>query len=310
MSDLWAITTYFNPCRYKTRRVNYERFMEGLARQGVPCFTVECVFDGEEFELPPGPNLLQIRSESLLWQKERLLNLAAQKLPREARYVAWLDADILFENDRWPLQAKHLMDTHPVVQLFTSADRLDEQGNRVGDVVYSFGAVTAGDPELLEAQRYDVHGHTGYAWAMTRELFDKVGLYEHSVVGSSDHFMAHAIYNDYGFCIANALKHDTLQIEHFKAWGQKFHAIVQGRFAVVPGRINHLWHGDLKNRRYFMRMHDVTDLGFNPNTDVEAPEGRPLRWTTTARAKPELIAYFYNYFAARQEDGEQLERAA
>ena len=138
---------------------------------------------------------------------------------------------------------------------------------------------------------------------MRRDVFDEVGLYEHSVVGSSDHFMAHAIYNTYGFCVENALKRDKIQIEHLKAWGTKFYEQVQGRFSVIPGRIEHLWHGDLTNRKYFIRMHEITDLGFNPFTDVQAPHGEPLTWTEHARQKPGLTEYFAHYFAHRKEDG-------
>lgn len=75
-------------------------------------------------------------------------------------------------------------------------------------------------------ERNDIHGYTGYGWAMRREIFDEVGLYEAAVSGSADHFMAHAIFGHYGFCVENALKHDPKQIAHLKAWGTTFHQIV------------------------------------------------------------------------------------
>ena len=103
-------------------------------------------------------------------------------------------------------------------------------------------------------------------------------------------------------CIRNALKHDVTQIAHLQAWGQAFHARVQGRLGVVPGQIRHLWHGDTANRRYFLRMHDITNLGFNPYTDLVARAGHPLEWAPTMD-KPALRDYFAQYFANRQEDG-------
>jgi hypothetical protein len=98
VSDLFVITTYFNPCRYETRRRNYDIFMAGLSKAGVPCITVECAFGNAPFELPPSLNVIQMRANTLLWQKERLLNLAASWLPRSCKYVAWLDCDITFMN--------------------------------------------------------------------------------------------------------------------------------------------------------------------------------------------------------------------
>ena len=98
-NDIWAVTTYFNPCGYKTRRLNYERFISSLTKQGVRCLTVECAFGADKFELPSSSTVMHVRSESVLWQKERLLNIGAASLPRECRYVAWIDADKDSTND-------------------------------------------------------------------------------------------------------------------------------------------------------------------------------------------------------------------
>ena len=81
-SDLWVITSYFNPCRYKTKRENYDTFMEGMRETGANVLTAELAFDNEEFELAPGPAVLQLRGGGVMWQKERLLNLAASIFER------------------------------------------------------------------------------------------------------------------------------------------------------------------------------------------------------------------------------------
>lgn len=304
MIDLYVVTTYFNPCRYRTRRANYDRFRQGIRDAGVPCITVECAFGDAPFELPPALDLVQVRAGSLLWQKERLLNLAASWLPRQCKVVAWLDCDILFDNENWPEELLRVMRTHQVAQVFETCLRLGPAGGVASslDVAESFAAVMGRHPHSLEAGRYDAHGHTGYGWAMRREIFDAVGLYEAAVSGSADHFMAHAVYGHHGFCIENALKHDARQIAHLRAWSDRFHRMANGSLGVVPGRIRHLWHGDATNRRYFLRMHEITDLGFDPWTDLRALPGRPLEWTKSMD-KPELRKYFSNYFASRQEDG-------
>ncbi|WP_241299523.1 hypothetical protein [Burkholderia stabilis] len=304
MSKTAVITTYFNPCGYATRRRNYDLFVEGMRRSGVPCITVECAFGDAPFELPPSLDVIQVRSTTLLWQKERLLNLAASWLPPSCRFVCWFDCDILFDNSNWLADLEQVLSTHKVAQVWESCLRL-EQGNVVGEkpnVAYSFAAMMRRKPSLLNAGRYDAHGHTGYGWAMRRELFDEVGLYETAVSGSADHFMAHAIFGDYNFCITNALKRDERQIAHLKVWGERFHALVQGSLGVVPGRIRHLWHGDAIDRRYFLRMHDITDLGFDPWTDLQIVPGAPLEWAP-GMSKTGLKEYFADYFASRREDG-------
>lgn len=304
MSDLIVITTYFNRCGNATKRRNYDLFIDQMRGARVPCVTVECAFGDDAFELPESVDVIQVRAKTLLWQKERLVNLAASWLPRDYEYVAWLDCDILFDNRNWAADLRRTLRQFKVAQVFETCLRLN-QDNAPGpgsDTVESFAAVMNKSPGLLGAGRYDVHGHTGYGWAIRRDIFDAVGLYECAVSGSGHHFMAHAIYGDYNLCIRNALKNDEAQISHLKELGARFHALVRGSLGVVPGRIQRLWHGDATNRRNFLRMHEITDLGFDPWTDLLVEPGSPLEWAPGMQ-KSGLKQYFANYFAGRREDG-------
>ncbi len=78
--------------------------------------------------------------------------------------------------------------------------------------------------------------------------------------------------------------------------------MVAGSFTAVPGRIVHLWHGELGNRRYFQRMLEVIALGFDPYRDVVALHGRPLEWHPDMDNQ-QLKDYFVAYFQQRREDG-------
>src|SRR5262245_14756207 len=97
-ADLWVVTAYFNPAGFRSRRRNFDLFRERIAAAGLPLVAVECSFDGRPFELPPGPGVRHLLGRDVMWQKERLLNVAIAGLPAECRKVAWLDADVLFEN--------------------------------------------------------------------------------------------------------------------------------------------------------------------------------------------------------------------
>jgi len=302
---LWVIVSYFNPCGYKNRRKNHDIFVQSMRSAGIPLLIIECAFGNASFQLPESIDTVQIRSESVMWQKERMLNLAASWLPPECTAVAWLDADILFMNAQWAKDTMRLLQTHSVVQVFETAVRLEE-GNVMGpqaDTVSSFGAVAPHRLHLLSCGRYDQHGHTGYGWAMRREIFDEVGLYEYAISGSADHFMAHAIYGDMdGFCIQSVLGKSPPQLACLKTWSEKFHAKVKGSFTAVPGQIVHLWHGELKHRRYYQRMLEINSLGFNPYTDILSLPGKPLEWHPEMD-KPTLRNYFVEHFKGRKEDG-------
>lgn len=304
-SKLCVITSYYNPCGYKSRRENYDLFARAMRRSGIQCITVECAFGDEPFELPDRPDVIQIRNETLLWQKERLLNLAASWLPRHYEYVAWVDCDVIFTNPNWARDTARLLKTHNIAQLFEVCTRLC-QGNirskTSPNIVMSCGAIVSRYPQLISCGHFERHGHTGYGWAMRREIFDQVGLYEYAIGGTGDHYMAHAVYNDYGFCIELAIKKDPKQLGHLREWGERFHKAVKGKFTAVPGEILHLWHGDLENRNYAGRTQKITEMGYNPNTDIIASPGQPLQWHPRMN-KPALKQYFIDYFRGRREDG-------
>ena len=105
---MWAMTSYYNPVRYKRRLSNYRIFRENL---GVPLITVELSFNGQ-FELTEeqADILIQISGGAVLWQKERLLNVALQAVPSSCTKVAWLDCDILFDTPNWIEAADGLLD--------------------------------------------------------------------------------------------------------------------------------------------------------------------------------------------------------
>src|SRR5437867_4278139 len=55
----------------------------------------------------------------ILWQKERLLNLALRTLPPSCKKVAWIDCDVVFQADDWAERTSRLLDRFMLVQPFT-----------------------------------------------------------------------------------------------------------------------------------------------------------------------------------------------
>ena len=96
---IWAITSFFNPVRYKRRLLNYRVFRSQLR---IPLVAVELSFDGQ-FELTESDAdiLIQVSGGAVLWQKERLLNIAVKSVPRDIENVALLDCDIMFDRKDW-----------------------------------------------------------------------------------------------------------------------------------------------------------------------------------------------------------------
>ena len=124
---MWAITSYFNPVGFRRRLSNYRVFRTNLA---VPLVTVELSFNGR-FELTDDDAdiLIQLSGGAVLWQKERLLNLALKAVPTEVEHIAWLDCDVMLKRKDWAAEAKKQLQDLNVVQLFSEAVFLSSDDN-------------------------------------------------------------------------------------------------------------------------------------------------------------------------------------
>lgn len=123
---MWAITSYFNPARYKRRLSNYKIFRGNL---GVPLVTVELSFDGH-FELADDDAdiLIRLSGGAMLWQKERLLNIAIESVPQNAKNIAWIDCDVIFERADWMHEAELKLSEANIVQLYSDLVDLGPEG--------------------------------------------------------------------------------------------------------------------------------------------------------------------------------------
>ena len=308
--SLWAITCHFNPSRSSRRVANFRSFR---GRLGVRLLAVEMSGNGR-FELEEGDAdvLLRLQGGDVLWQKERLLNVALRALPGECDLVAWLDGDIVFTDPDWPERVAEGLRRHALVQVF---DRLVEPGPEeplagVLETAHRFRcrrAVTSG----LEDGRYtrDVFGRLGgslalgytpgHGWAARRSLLERFGLYDAFILGTGDKAIAAAAYGETE-AFLSSIEIDPSHEEHFRSWAEPFSKAVNGSVGHCPNTIVHLWHGDLARRKYESRYDGFGRFGFDPSVDVHPAESGAWQWRTP---KPELHRYVREYLENRCEDG-------
>lgn len=307
---LWAVTSYFNPAGFRTRLENYQTFRAHLE---VPLLTVEASFDGrfvlaaEDAEI-----LIQRAASSVLWQKERLLNIAIAHLPDACETVCWLDSDLIFAARDWPARTRRALEDHALVQLYSQRVNL-RRGClpcRVGpgDVESTVGAVAEkvasgrASPDDLQDANAPVSGAStaGLAWAARRELLDRNGLYDACILGTGDRAILCAALGNpaYG---SRAVRMTNAHARHYQRWATSFFASAGGRIGCVDGQIFHLWHGDLRERRYSERQTLLARHAFDPATDIAIDGEGCWRWST---AKPALHSEVRDYFASRREDGD------
>jgi hypothetical protein len=306
--SLWAITAYFNPAGYRRRLANYRVFRERLT---VPLIAVELAY-GPNFELNENDAeiLVQLRGGDVLWQKERLLNLALRELPRHCKNVVWVDCDIVFGSDEWPKQVNRLLQDSCILQTFSHAYdlRRDSVPTDLRPTMAEFSreaaafAIASGVPAascLGEIPRTGFYNYSrGYTWAARRELLDQHGFYDACIIGSGDKAIAGAVYGCYDV-IMDFLCMNDRQKAHYLAWAKTFHEMT-GAAAGFNGNIYHLWHGEMRDRRSRERQKLLAPFDFDPFEDIVIGDTGCWRWNTN---KPEMHAYVKNYFAARNEDG-------
>jgi hypothetical protein len=267
--DLWCITSYFNPLGYRSKIANFKIFQHRLRAQGTNLFVVECGASDKDFVLQnyvPRNCLLQVKSQNVIWQKERLLNLAVKYLPDSCDKVAWFDCDVYLQDDGWVAKASAMLEQYKVIQLYDRRFLL----NKDGTIYTKEGRHLRGWMSQIEhTGQYD-GGHPGYAWAARRDLLKQCPLYDRCITGVGDFLYACAVCNMY----KNLIGDDFLE------WADKIAIAVNGSVSYLPGNIFHLYHGPYEKRNYLKAVQTIGASDFDPKTDLKVNKHGCLEWAT------------------------------
>jgi len=310
--SLWAVTTFFNPAGYQNKIDNYRRFRASLARQGVPLLTVELAFGDDAHVLADSDAelLIRHRTDTVLWHKERLLNLGIEALPDDCDKIAWVDADLLFKNDRWAIETTEKLEQYVVVQPYEHVVRLPyaQLDCDVGQLNFGWreSECFSSMANAILGQRFwkrfeyifTMHGHCGFAWSARRSFLREHQLYDRHLLGNGDQSIALAFYG----AVAgwNSQRLNTKAQDHIDAWARQVTAFARGSVSYTPGLLLHLWHGSHSDRQYDTPLRVLHQCSFDPEQDLGIDEAGLLHWTSD---KPELHRWCERYFHTRREAG-------
>ena len=305
MDELCVITVFFNPAGFSALLNNYFIFADQLKRQGVKLITIECAFNGGPFYIPESTDVYRLTSNSVMWQKERLINYGVSKLPDNCKYYAWIDCDVLFHAENWAEQACEKLKTADIIQLFKKVyympkGMLKYDGSKIPNFQSVIWQWKIHKNWLQRRVNKELNFSVpGFAWAARREAFESLGgLYDRNIVGSGDTFLVDCYLNSWkihGFAekFNNHMKVDLMK------WCESFRA-KKLNFDYIPVEISHLFHGSLKNRKYMDRHDIILKYDYNPSKDVKL-ENNVLEWNSSKTAMhQDIMQYFYD----RKEDAD------
>ena len=300
-NTLHVVAVCSNPARYHSR---YRLTREFMTRMGdtpnVKLYMVETAFGDRHHEVTvTGHDLhLQLRTHSEIWVKENQINLGVRYLlPRNWKYMAWVDADVDFRDPYWAQETIHQLQHFPVLQPFQQALDLDSLGG-VMATHQSFGYLTQRGVRIQKhsGEPYQ-YGHTGYAWACTRSWWEHVGgLVDFAILGSGDHHMGWAIIGSVDSTIHRGMS--PAFFRKLQEWQSKAVVASHREVGFVPGRIEHHFHGAKANRKYRERWKILVDHKFDPDKNLMHDEAGVLQLINN----PGLEKAIRQYNRERRED--------
>lgn len=217
--DLCVVSSYFNPQGLKSKINNYRKFAKSLKKQGAQLAVVECVFKGKTPELSEADcdHYFRIYGGDLLWQKERLLNIAVKRLPDSIDRVVFCDCDVIFCDNHWLRKAASLLENYRVIQPYSFFARLPENADSID---FKFCAFVTEESQqfysfafgynLYKTSDLNFHfmGDPGFSWGFRRSDFSRFELFDSMIIGGGDSMMAYAFVSpDFQHYILTGIMH-------------------------------------------------------------------------------------------------------
>lgn len=254
----------------------------------------ECMPENDEYCYSAYP------TSSEIWLKENLINLGVKhQLPKDWKYMAWVDCDVSFSNKNWATEATHQLQHYQIIQPWSDAMDLTFDGG-VHKHFQSFGYFTAKRIAHAPSGKnpYGLkYGHTGFAWACTRYFYENVEkLLDFAILGAGDNHMAWACLGQ-SMHTANPAVTDGYK-KALQRWQEKAKYACGEMVGYVPGRIEHHFHGPKSRRQYWDRWKILVKYKFDPMKDLKYSNYGVLK----LKGKTKLEQAIMHYNRERHED--------
>lgn len=296
--QLHVVSVISNPVRYKSRARLFTANQDHQAEARVTRWVIEAAFGDRPPEVADAgnPNHIIVRCDHELWLKEAMINAAAKRIPADAKYIMWQDADIEFVRPDWATETIQALQHYRVVQPFSHAIDLGPDGEVI-DSHHGFAYEYERGSQPMDLKYPFMH--PGFCWAWRREAFDRMGgLIDRALCGAGDHHMALSLIGQGHKSLPGGIHPNYAAM--VLDWQARAEQVVQRDIGHVPGTILHYFHGWKPDRQYQSRWSILTSEGYDPQVDVIMDSQGMLRLKGD---KTGLRDKLRRYFRTRMEDG-------
>jgi hypothetical protein len=288
-SDLDVILCHYNPAGWKTPPRLFFEVCESLVSSGVEPLVLQVVRQNQSpAPTPPGVRAEAMQSDSVLFLKENLWNLAAGMTSRPK--MLFLDADVFFSRRDIFDATSEALDECDVIQPFSAAAWLSKDNAIELVREPSAMAIRQGEQPLLG--RF----HPGFAWAMTKEFFARCGgFYDRHPLGGGDAAWVFAMTPGVPR-LPKSENHAFAETPSYRAYREQMLSL-KPTVGTLRGTVYHKWHGSRDNRKYEERYRFMPQMVAGEYPLDRRPDGL-LVWRDENYSHAAL-----RYFQGRMEDG-------
>jgi hypothetical protein len=325
---LFVLTTVFNSQRFKSRWKLYQRFAKMVIESGAILYTIEVSFGERDAAVdhcaPNGPadpelakcfegdqhKYIRVQSRDELWLKENAGNLLLHHLPADAKYIAWMDSDLLPARPNWVGEAIHTLQHYAVAQMWSQTIDLSPSFEIVKQHRSFADCYLAGMTMPVNAYYSGSGGidggintwHPGFGWLFRREALDALGGFiDFGILGSADRHMATALI---GRVLDSAPEgiHPTYR-DALLEWQDRAERYIRRNIGCMKGALLHYWHGRKSDRAYKTRWQILVDREFDVLRDIKKNSFGLWQFCDHGDERSILLRDDVRaYFAARNED--------
>lgn len=305
-NDMAVLMVLFNPMGAARLVTNWLYVWNKMRAAGIPVFGAELLFPWQRVpSLAPEVKTITVRSNSIMFHKEKLLLRLEREVPATYTKLCCIDCDVIFGRADWYDAVSAALDERPVVQPFSRCFWL---GPDLRGAMAAHPAAATQLTAIREAHARGTDrllGYPGFAHAMRRNWRNAPIHFPWAVIGGGDAVIFRAV-NGLSCEFANP-EFRRIMTQSLADWSPD--ARVSADMGVVDGHIWHMWHGPMSGRQYYdryvkfvealgsIRVEDIRDLL------VENDDGI---WEWRDDVKKQLNSMMMRYFGGRDDDSVQI----